>query len=845
MAEEENEQLESDDAVPELMSGELPVGIEPDEDAVLSDDAWARIWQIPALLLGAVLLAVGLYLATPRAEENNFTAAMDSVEQYFYAGNFDSAEALLQSMTEYIGQGKERERARYKLLWGDLIFLQQREQGWDNPDNHQRVIESYFEAEQLGYAFEEDPPRLQRWAETLVALNRLDEVEPILNRLKDEPARRRCAILKRMIEQGRTGLSRMPASQTASLLARFLDELRTETDAVTRRSEEIWAVGLRARLFLEAGAFNRVIDYLNPRRATLTSRGGDADLVPLIVILAKAYQQVGQYEEAQREYQYAQLKLAEDKTHVLHADILVGQAQIALASDNDLQVALELFSAAVDNYPATPPYFDAVVGQADCEALYGTHGPALEHFGVAIKHLVSLPDRSPDEIKTLIDRILSHYQLHFDAGDYDLALDYLSLVLPIYDDQIPSDLLSQFALTHQKIAETRIAGVTPANDQVLIAAQSLDESARIANREAAVHFAKAADYFYEYAGAMTIIDDQAHGDSLWQAAMNYDKAQLWERAIEVYSEFRKTRPSEPRQQQATKRLGMAYQANGQYKLGADVFKQLIDAHPQNRHAHASRVPLARCHIALGQFSTALGTLQEVVNDHPAITPESSEYRDALIELGQLYHRMGRFEPAIKRLEEAVERYRQGEDGGLLESYLADAYRQSNRQLETDLKDTVAESRRLALRKEQVRRLEQAQAYYSQAINMLESRDLSSLSPIERLFLRNNYFYRADCAYNLARYEEAIDWYDQAAKRWEQHPATLVARMQIVNAYCAMKQYEDAKAAMSRAQYAFNRIPQSAFDDPNLPISRKHWQDWFRWTSELGLFDQAAMAPSQD
>ena len=42
-------------------------------------------------------------------------------------------------------------------------------------------------------------------------------------------------------------------------------------------------------------------------------------------------------------------------------------------------------------------------------------------------------------------------------------------------------------------------------------------------------------------------------------------------------------------------------------------------------------------------------------------------------------------------------------------------------------------------------------------------------------------------------------------------------------------------AVRRARFAFRRIPEEAFEDPNLPIPRRHWQDWFKWTGELGLY----------
>ncbi len=79
------------------------------------------------------------------------------------------------------------------------------------------------------------------------------------------------------------------------------------------------------------------------------------------------------------------------------------------------------------------------------------------------------------------------------------------------------------------------------------------------------------------------------------------------------------------------------------------------------------------------------------------------------------------------------------------------------------------------------------------------------------------------------------------KRWEDHPASLVALVQIVNAYCEMGMIDKAKVATKRARSMLKRIPDDAFNDPTLPMTREHWEDWLKWTSELDLFNTQAAA----
>jgi len=160
-----------------------------------------------------------------------------------------------------------------------------------------------------------------------------------------------------------------------------------------------------------------------------------------------------------------------------------------------------------------------------------------------------------------------------------------------------------------------------------------------------------------------------------------------------------------------------------------------------------------------------------------------------------------------------------------------------------LEEPLPQSKVREYQAERVRRLEQALILHSQVVTQLGEMDEKKLSPILQLYFRNAYFYRADCAFDLARYEQAIELYDSAARRWRDHPSSLVALVQMVNSYAELGQYQNARAVNLRARDHLRRIPEEAFDDPSLPMTRKHWQDWLHWSSKLKLFDPQASAES--
>ena len=805
---------------------------------------WSQVWQMPVLVLGVAAFGLGVYLSIPQPEENQFDEVLQETVLYLKARNLDQAQAMLSDQLEpYIAQATFDQQAMYYLTWGDLVFLQQEINRWDKPENHYKTLRYYEKARELGLQL--DATHLQRMAETLVALKRDKDAIAVLDQLKDAPARRRYQVIRKIIDRRRK--SGATAHGMASLVARFDEELHQETDPKVRREQEMWSTRMQAQGLLGVGDVEKAIEYLQRRMIQFMAAGGDRDLAPLRVLLAKAFQHLDEHEEAQRWYRLAQQKMA--STDPLNADVLVGLAQIELAQTGDVRAALENFSVAESEYPTAPAYIDALIGRADCEARLGEHTEAIEHFGLAVKIVIEDLKWSPDQINRLAGPIYGHFDLNGGRQEFSLALDYLELLKKLYPKQIPPRLLQELAVTHEQIAKQRLAAFASTqqgatDDLAGRVPDGIDffdsDARRLAMQKAAVHYGKAGEFYLQHAHAVTGVDNEGFGRSLWSAAVDFDKAQLWEKAIQVYTEFIETRPSEdPHQLEAVRHLGLAYQSAGQFPVAIEMFQRLVEEHKHTPEAYKSLVPLASCFMATEQFDAAERVLLYAVTDHPAITPDSLHYRQALVELGKLYYQTRRFEPAIARLTEAVDRYGQTREGPSLRFRLADAYRLSVPEMDRSFKEAAPQKKQAHLQTERARRLEQAQVLFGQVISETEAIETSARSALEGLYLRNAYFYRADCAYDMGRYEQAISLYDLAAKRWEAHPASLVALVQIVNAYCELGRTQEAKVANDRARWQLKRIPDEAFDDPTLPMTRVHWQQWLRWTSELDLFASQA------
>ena len=229
----------------------------------------------------------------------------------------------------------------------------------------------------------------------------------------------------------------------------------------------------------------------------------------------------------------------------------------------------------------------------------------------------------------------------------------------------------------------------------------------------------------------------------------------------------------------------------------------------------------------------------MIDDNPLITPEAQEFREALFELAQLYYRTDRYEESIARLEELVDRYPDDDRRGQVLFMMADGYRKSATLLNIDLaksslasadpKAATAQAAAAAKRE----RLTKARDQYEKVIEFY--RDRAPTRELDKLHLKLAHFYRADSLYDLGRYDEAIKLYDAAALKYQNDPASLAAYVQIVNSYCALGKFEDAKTANQRAKWLLRKMPEGSFPDGGFSMPKAYWEQWLKWTNEAGLW----------
>ena len=209
-----------------------------------------------------------------------------------------------------------------------------------------------------------------------------------------------------------------------------------------------------------------------------------------------------------------------------------------------------------------------------------------------------------------------------------------------------------------------------------------------------------------------------------------------------------------------------------------------------------------------------------------------EYRDAITELGELYHATGRYAEAIARLRESLKRHPDGPRAVIVQYKLADANRLSADRIARDLAESRPAAEREQLEEARRQRLREAMRLYEQVQQRLSAKDRRKTTELDRLVQRNSAFAVADCAYDLGDMAAAIRQYDAAAQRYAGDPASLVAMVQIVNAYVAQGKWAEAMTAHDRAQRQLASLPESVWSSPDLPMERKHWERWLESSSLL-------------
>lgn len=786
------------------------------------------MWQVPVLVAGMVLLASGMasaWVNRPRADLDEMLRRADSAIE---SGEYDRGLTILnEEVRAHSGDEvlftKDAEAA-FHLLRARALYLAQRQRDLSVPENHERVLREYARAERI---LPELPAQdTVRVAKTQLALGRLGDAAERTGSLPDSHADDRIELRRALIEEYLVG----PEDQSRAMTA--LTELSMDPGLTS--NDAAWVAAREAEIRLRRGFFDDTIARLLRTLPTM----GDADAwrrAELFLLLGEAYELVGDPGRASEQLARASELLPDSEP--MKGRVLLAEARVLFGRGEFGQVR-ELLDRAIRNYASTRVYLPSLLLMGQVEAAEGNHAEAVSMYGRAVDELGTLPAEQRIPPVSLADEIAERGQERLDAGVAGEALQYAELAQRVTPgDGASTDLVRLLAEANRARAEEIVRTALTA-DIGLLDLADVDPVTRNSARE---HFLRAAGHYRVLGDRVIISDNASYADALWNTAQSYDLAGDQDQAIITLTEFVNGFPGHPRLAEGRYRLARSHLSRGEYARATELYSGLI-ADAQDREtgggvgpfADRSYVPLARAYLLDSDPSNdanAEELLQRVLRGTLGGT-ESPVYVEALEALAGLYYDADRLPEAIERLEEAIERQPDSPRSHALRYRLADALRREADRIEETLRGSVPDTLREELRETRRAHLRQAAALFASVRDQIDDIDPRRRRAIDELYLRNAQFYQADCLYDLEEHQEAIKAYSEAQRRYADNPASLVAHMQVFNAYVQIGEFDKARTAQARAKKFYESLDPAVWDDPLLPLSREDWERWLDATHEL-------------
>lgn len=807
------------------------------------------LWIIPALLVGGGLIVAGISKWTSRAEGPDFAGALTTAQALVEQQDYEHAMEFLNStIAPALGDPSvtPENMAAYHLVAGDIIYYLQKKRRIDVRDNHEQVVQQYTTA-QRDFKADLGTIRQGNLVDSLVSLGELRSALDEYRRLPDDAGPRKWSLLKQLAAKA---LAKPDAGLDHEQLTTLLVELRDTADLP--KPERLWAVTSLAQLDLASGHADEAMRRLLPEVQKLDSR-----LTPeaghLFVLLARASIMLDDIDRAQEHLTNAERSIPEGDDDQATLNIILGQ--IAQARES-LEEARDRFQNVCVRFGTQAAAIPAWIGLGEVEADMGRFEESRGAYSKAIDLVLGQPHPDHELVHTLDESIGQRHRERFLKEQFEDALAFAELSRKLYrsPETPPGETIERLAETHLRLAEqilaeqgkSEIPGSTPE-------LEGLDPEVV---REIRRHFSEAGELYLEHYRVMLVKAAEKAADSLWKAADSFDRSGDQKSAIAAFEEYVQNRAEDPRRLEGMFRLARAFQAQGDYKGAIALFEQIQKLNPVSEEAYRSSVPLAQCYLLASDDADADKAEKELLRvlKGDTLQPTSPQFRTALIELGQMYRRVGRYTQAIERLTEAMQRYPDLEEDPQTLYALADCNRLSATEVRKELKASMPLSERQILEQLVIERLSAALDLYEKTRVRLERNLSSSSKELTRTLLRNSVLYRGDCSYDLGvatredpdtsrqHFEQAIRFYDAAAQRFADDPGSLAAMVQIVNCYAALGKWREAQTAHERARARLAELPATIWESADGPMRREHWERWLETSVQLDQTRQASASP---
>ncbi len=785
---------------------------------------WKEIWQLPALLVAGGLLMLGVAYGVSTSPDPDLSPMIQAANRLIESEDYQQAiDVLNTKVYPWVDQPDTPTSAKvsYHLAKARSIYYGQQKLGLDDDRNHVAVIREYEEARRLGGVLEARD--LAALANTHIAR---DETGLAIQNGREIPESKRYlrdAVYRKAV----TALLDRPAPDIEPAMKLLAEQLIDPKLPVEQR---VWALETQGKVRLEQGYADDTITRIL-RELPRLDDASKIDRSRLHLLLAEAYIAQGAVPQADEQVRFARELSASGDPHypqILLMKALVEDEQGRTREARNLYDEISIEHANSSAFPL------ALLGLGETESALGEPELSLEAYDRLVEFYSTAQIESYPSRQQILESLLARADDSLSLGMPFDSIRFATLAERLYAGRdIPSRVYFALAQGHEGAASSLLGRPVHEVRSLL----GLDPSSRA---EVQRHLIASATNYSMHAERHVVTNLPLFADSLWRSADLFDRAGDQPEAIRAFKAYAESMPSDPRHAEAMFRLAESLRAMGDFQAAADVYEGLIESREGGSgadigaFADASHVPLAQAYLYDEDLSNDAQAEALLVSslDGSMGSTETELFRDALLELAGLYDRTDRPERAIERYEEFRSRYPDDPEAGSVIFRLADAHRRLGDAIEQTLGEAMPAAERNRRQPEVVRHRRLAIERYEQSIVELGTRSLSSLGIFESIALRNAYFYLGDCAYDLGEYDQAISYYDEARDRYVEDPASLVAMVQIVNAYMETGQVGRARTANERAKRFYALMPDEVWDDPNLPMDRRDWERWLDSNTEL-------------
>ncbi|WP_425398286.1 tetratricopeptide repeat protein [Aeoliella sp.] len=319
---------------------------------------------------------------------------------------------------------------------------------------------------------------------------------------------------------------------------------------------------------------------------------------------------------------------------------------------------------------------------------------------------------------------------------------------------------------------------------------------------------------------------EEYTNAVWKSAECHLGGQSYTSAVRMLNEYLRNEPVQ-RNAQALLRLGQAHLALGEPADGIFALEECIELHPQDAAVFRSRLDCAKAYRDEGKAREAEQLL--LANLHSSgLTPQSEEWRDSLFELGRLLHDDGKYEEAIDRLAEAVERDIDTRKARLANYLIAESYRRAAEGPLAELEKAKTANERESSTREVQRYLTEALYHYEQV--RVEIANSNTVSLLDRAMLRNCYMFKGSVLFDLGRVERsperfkaAIDEYSNVSTLYQNEPFVLETFVQIANCQRRLQEPVKARLNIDQALQLLAQLPPDADFLATTNFTRSQWE----------------------